>query len=291
MKRTNPILYIPSGRAGEYADHGYALNLYKGCPHGCRYCYVPCTRFIKSDDIPVARKRFLASVTPIPFALERLEQDLTRLGKLHEPIFLCFTCDPYPTHSCGWKFTQNITHEAIQLIKANGNNVRILTKGYIPREDLDLLGRGDEVGVTLTLHLSQDHEQWEPGAISYSHRLFNLQRANNMSLSTWASFEPVIDPKQTIGLIKCASTYVDVIKVGKSNHQHNWDWPSREWKQRVESIDWRQFGEEVLCLLFNIGKPFVLKEDLLRHLKKADQQRYWLRSTSMKPEVQNEHFE
>jgi hypothetical protein len=24
-------LYTPSGRAGEYADHGYALNLYNGC--------------------------------------------------------------------------------------------------------------------------------------------------------------------------------------------------------------------------------------------------------------------
>jgi len=32
-------LYVPSGRAREYA--AWALNLYTGCPHGCGYCFAP----------------------------------------------------------------------------------------------------------------------------------------------------------------------------------------------------------------------------------------------------------
>jgi len=32
-------VYRPKGKAGEYGET--ALNIYKGCSHGCQYCYVP----------------------------------------------------------------------------------------------------------------------------------------------------------------------------------------------------------------------------------------------------------
>jgi DNA repair photolyase len=33
------IIYAPKGQAGEYAP--LATNPYRGCGHGCAYCYVP----------------------------------------------------------------------------------------------------------------------------------------------------------------------------------------------------------------------------------------------------------
>jgi DNA repair photolyase len=33
------VVYEPRGRAREYS--GLACNLYRGCTHGCRYCYAP----------------------------------------------------------------------------------------------------------------------------------------------------------------------------------------------------------------------------------------------------------
>ena len=32
-------IYEPRGRAREYSP--FAMNYFKGCDHGCRYCYVP----------------------------------------------------------------------------------------------------------------------------------------------------------------------------------------------------------------------------------------------------------
>ena len=33
------VVYKPRGRAREYSE--LACNLYRGCTHGCRYCYAP----------------------------------------------------------------------------------------------------------------------------------------------------------------------------------------------------------------------------------------------------------
>src|SRR5574340_268140 len=88
-KNLRKILYTPSGRAGAYANKGYAINLFKGCENGCLYCYVPA--FCRLD-----KTSFHAKVQPAPDVLERLQRDLKRLGVLPEPIFMCFTCDPYP---------------------------------------------------------------------------------------------------------------------------------------------------------------------------------------------------
>ena len=33
------VVYEPKGRAREYSE--LACNLYRGCVHGCRYCYAP----------------------------------------------------------------------------------------------------------------------------------------------------------------------------------------------------------------------------------------------------------
>ena len=62
-KRTIPgAIYETSGRAREYRE--LACNLYVGCDHACRYCYVPVMRKGKAGmrDGGVARKNILAKV-------------------------------------------------------------------------------------------------------------------------------------------------------------------------------------------------------------------------------------
>ena len=48
-------IYAPRGQAGEYAP--LAANPYRGCGHGCAYCYVP-------KVIKMSRADFDAGATP-----------------------------------------------------------------------------------------------------------------------------------------------------------------------------------------------------------------------------------
>ena len=89
IKRGNliEIIYEPTGRALEYSL--LAANLYRGCPHGCRYCYAP-------GALHVSREAFHGAACPRPGMLEALQHDARKISGDQRRILLCFTCDPYP---------------------------------------------------------------------------------------------------------------------------------------------------------------------------------------------------
>lgn len=60
------IIYHPAGQAGEYAP--LATNPYRGCGHGCVYCYVPAA-------IRMSRTDFDAGAKPRDKFLERLTKE------------------------------------------------------------------------------------------------------------------------------------------------------------------------------------------------------------------------
>lgn len=232
-----PLLYTPSGRAGEYADHGYAANL---------YCYSP-------GALRMTREDFHSRVVPAPDVLERLERDMMRVGQLSEPVFLCFSCDPY----CIGADT-NITREAIKIILSHGNTVNILTKGGTNAiRDFDLLkGTSSKVGATLTFASVQLSHEWEPNAQPPCGRLYMLSEAKDMGIETWASIEPVIIPEESLRIMEAAMPYVDTFKIGKWNHD-----------KRTAAIDWGQFLEDAVALCEQYGKAYVIKQDLLKFKK------------------------
>lgn len=245
MSGLRRLIYTPSGRAGEYADHGYAANLYQGCTHGCKYCYVP-------GIFRLAREEFHSGVQPAPMVLERLKADMERLGKLPEPVFLCFTCDPYAgkgpfTSAC------NITREAIDIIAFYGNRVNILTKGGTRAiKDFGALQRsGSMIGATLTFWADEKSKDWELNAALPGERIYMLECAKDSGIETWASIEPVIDPEESLEVMRQAMHCVDTFKVGKWNHD-----------SRAGEIDWKRFARDAVALLEGHGKKYLFKKDL-----------------------------
>lgn len=78
-----------------------------------------------------------------------------------------------------------------------------------------------------------------------------LRLAKGVGLSTWVSFEPVIDPEAVYRLIDATRDFVDLYKVGRLNyHKH------------AATIDWPAFRDEVVAILEAAGKKYYLKEDL-----------------------------
>ena len=74
--------------------------------------------------------------------------------------------------------------------------------------------------------------------------------AHSRGIRTWISVEPVIDPRQAIGVIDACSGFVDHFKVGKINH-----WPGLEKK-----VDWVKFRGDAIDFLNRLGVDYYIKK-------------------------------
>lgn len=240
------VIYRPSGKAREYSP--LALNLYRGCDHDCAYCYV--------KGMPYMGGAKRAQVSPRAGIIETLERELKKRAPRSQ-VLLSFTGDPYCV--ADQEFAQ--TRRALELLSQYRVPVAILTKGGKRcLRDLDLFKAFAKikVGATLTFSNGRDSAQWEPGAALPEDRLDALYELSCAGIQTWASFEPVIDPAQSLEMLARALVFVDHVKVGKWNHD-----------ERAEDIDWSGFCAEALSLLRGAGKRFYIKRDLWRYFPKG----------------------
>ena len=231
----NPI-YTPSGRAREYGDH--CVNIYTGCNHRCFYCFAPSVLHKAAEEFQHVelRKDLLPS-------LERQLQREDFTGKL---IHLCFTCDPYPAPPVDTMPTRQV----IQMLKAAGCHVQILTKGgFRARRDMDLLDGDDMFGVTLSGHCGA-----EPGAAPPPERIITLYEAIERGINPWVSFEPVFDPEMVYNALRHID-YIRLYRIGKLNY-----YPS--------TINWAEFGHTCVQLAEEFGRAVYIKEDLRREMER-----------------------
>lgn len=252
MLRKGLVIYEPKGRAEEYCP--LAINLYKGCGHGCIYCYAPNATYTD-------RQKF-GKATPRPGIIKRMETDIPKAAAdgAKGNVLLCFTCDPYqPINDI-----HDLTRQAIQILHANGFKVTILTKGgHRAIKDFDLLGPGDEFATTLTLLDPKEEKLWEPNAASLTDRILSLNLAHESGIKTWVSLEPVIKPDDTLMLIKLTHKWVDRFKVGTLNYPGALPEPYRS---QVKDIDWGKFAKDVVAVLEEYGCQYYLKNDLRAYL-------------------------
>jgi len=246
LKPRTLIIYEPQGRAREYSE--LAANLYRGCDHGCIYCYAPLATRIKRESFhqPCVRSN----------VIEKFRQDAESLARVGEdrPILLSFTTDPYQRLDV----KEQLTRKAIKILHSNNLNVSILTKGGERSErDFDLLSARPELseyGTTLVFTNEKLREEIEPYAASTEERINALKRAHERGIRTYVSLEPVWDPNQTLAIIDKTSQFVDFYKVGKLNYNAH-----------QNSIDWKQFKIDVISKLNELNKGYYIKKDLQKY--------------------------
>lgn len=242
-------IYTPTGRAREYSP--LALNYYKGCTHNCKYCYVP-NMLIRFNKEYKHEKVFI----PNENGFKELELSAKK-NQGCEQILLSFTGDPY----CG--VNPEITTRVLEILNKYSHKVAILTKGGKNiLNDLDLIksfGNRIKIGATLTFDNDNDSIEWEPGAAMPDQRINVLEILSNNEIKTWASFEPVIIPEQSLNLLSKVTGFIDHVKIGKINNYKGID----------KTIDWSKFIFESVRILRHVkmNDKFYIKKDLLIHNK------------------------
>ena len=234
-------IYQPKGAAREYGD--YALNIYTGCPHRCYYCFAP-------NVLHRVKETFHTEVHPRDNIVEATRRQLEQEHIIGKRIHLCFTCDPYPVG-----YDTSVTREIIRILKEHGNSVQILTKGSGTR-DFDLLDKSDHYGITLSC--SETTAAFaEPNASTPISRINDLRLAKERCISTWVSFEPVLEPEAIYDYIKRYHDIFDLVKIGKLNYH-------------TSNVNWANFAEGVKWHCMYYGVPFYIKESLRKEMRQFE---------------------
>jgi DNA repair photolyase len=167
-----------------------SINPYKGCEHGCIYCYArPSHAYLNlSPGIDFETKLFYK-----PNAAELLEKELSKPGYQVSMIALGANTDPYQPIERRLQVTRGI----LQVLARFRHPVGIITKGAMIERDLDLLvdlARDNLVGVGITLTTLDPalKRTLEPRASSPQARLRVIRRLSEAGIPVRVMFSPVI---------------------------------------------------------------------------------------------------
>jgi hypothetical protein len=233
-------IYPPAGQAGEYAP--LATNPYRGCGHGCAYCYVP-------GVIKMKRAEFDAGATPREGFLVALTKDAKKYqaAGCRAQVMLSFTTDPYHPGDT------TLTRQTLQVLREHGLGFCTLTKGGTRAlRDLDLFRRDrDAFASTLTSLDDAFSAKWERGAALPGDRIAALRRFHESGIFTWVSLEPTLDVKSSLQIVKETCGFVDLFKIGRVNYL-----------PMTKTIDWQDYTLRMIELCQRLGVRHYVKRDL-----------------------------
>src|SRR3954447_23510323 len=111
----------------------FSINPYRGCEHGCIYCYArPSHAYLELSPGLDFETRLFAKVN----AAELLRTELSKPGYRCESITLGANTDPYQPIERQWQVTRQI----LEVLAACDHPVTLVTKSALIERDLDLLG-------------------------------------------------------------------------------------------------------------------------------------------------------
>src|SRR6266478_86254 len=113
-------------------DH--SINCYRGCPHGCTYCFSrPTHEYLGYGAGTDFERKIVAKVR----APELLRKELMKRSWQGDEIVFSFTSDPYIPLEANYKLTRGCLEVCAEFC----NPVGIVTKSALIRRDIDVLQR------------------------------------------------------------------------------------------------------------------------------------------------------
>ncbi|WP_315808542.1 PA0069 family radical SAM protein [Pseudomonas sp. C9-3] len=182
-----------------------SINPYRGCEHGCIYCYArPSHAYWDLSPGLDFETKLIAKTN----AAEVLEEELSRKGYVCAPINLGANTDPYQPI----ERQQRLTRQILEVLLRFRHPVTIVTKGSLILRDLDLLAelaRQNLVAVMISLTTLDDELKriLEPRAAAPSARLraIRVMREQGIPVGVLCSpMIPMINDRELEALLEAA---------------------------------------------------------------------------------------
>lgn len=176
----------------ESPDVGFevSLNPYRGCEHGCIYCYArPTHEYLGFS----AGLDFETKILVKEDAAELLRAELSSPRWTPQTIVLSGVTDPYQPVERRLR----ITRRCLQVLAEFRNPVAVVTKSHLVTRDIDLLGelaswRAASVGVSITTLDTDIQRVMEPRACTPARRLLAIRQLAEAGVPVGVMAAPVI---------------------------------------------------------------------------------------------------
>jgi DNA repair photolyase len=211
---------------------GYSINAYRGCSHGCQFCFARPTHeylgFNMGEDFD---NQIVVKINAVELARSETEPGRWR----GDMIAMGTNTDPYQAAEGKYKLTKGI----IEVLAERGNDFSILTKSPLVLRDIDLIKAASQQGkVSVSFSVATlDEDVWrrtEPGAPHPRKRLDALARLRAAGIPGGVMAAPLLpgisdQPEQVAALKKAAkesgAEWVNEVKLhlrGVRPHFMNW---------------------------------------------------------------------
>jgi len=173
-----------------YLPFRYTINAYRGCSHGCTYCFArPTHAYLDLNTGEDFDRKIVVKVN----AAERLRAELAPARWAGEHIAMGTNTDPYQRAEGRYRLTRSI----IEVLGEAANPFSILTKSSLVLRDLDVLVAASErtdVSVNLSIG-TLDPEVWrltEPGTPHPRRRVEAVAALNDAGIPCGVLVAPIL---------------------------------------------------------------------------------------------------
>ncbi len=167
-----------------------SINPYRGCEHGCIYCFARPTHAYMGLS---AGLDFEAKLFAKPDAAKLLERELAKPGYKPRVIAIGTNTDPYQPIEKEWRIMRQI----LEVLNKANHPVAIVTKSALVMRDIDILkemaGKNlVRVGLSVTTLDRKLARTMEPRAATPSRRLEAIQALSEAGIRTAIMVAPII---------------------------------------------------------------------------------------------------